>query len=188
MDIGKPGEGGAKKTMSLEISLFTEPGELITWLKEHEPNVNLSPVEAGILLDYLEGHDFAIGTDGTGNLFRKDIAEEQGDTEAYSIDDVINCVCEWNYELILDADMKRNNPKDFIDFSNEQSRYQKLKTDEMLLDKMFDRTKYGKDCEEMGKKLAEEFIANLARSKDVSACVETISKEIKTYGTGNRGR
>lgn len=174
--------------MSLEISQLTEPGELVKWLKENEPNVNLSPVEAGILLDYLEGHDFAIGTDGTGRLFRQDIAEEQGDIEEYTIEDVINDVCEWNYELILDADMKRNNPKDFIDFSNEQSRYQKLKTDEMLLDKMFDRTSYGKSCEEKAKELAEKFIASLSQSKDVFACVETISGEIKAYSTGNRGR
>ena len=45
------------------------------------------------------------------------MAEENGEIEPYPIDDVIDTVCEWNYELILDADAHRNDPKDFKDYS-----------------------------------------------------------------------
>ena len=37
-----------------------------------------------------------------------------------------------NYELILDADAKRHNPKDFIEFTSEQNRYESLKKEECL--------------------------------------------------------
>ena len=37
----------------------------------------------------------------------RDVAEENGEIEPYPIDDVIDIVCEWNYELILDAEAHR---------------------------------------------------------------------------------
>ena len=43
----------------------------------------------------------------------RDVAEENGEIEPYPIDDVIDIVCEWNYELILDAEAHRSDPKDF---------------------------------------------------------------------------
>ena len=43
-------------------------------------------------------------------MYRQDIAEENGEIEPYSIDDVIDIVCEWNYELILDAEAHRSDP------------------------------------------------------------------------------
>ena len=51
----------------------------------------------------MEGHDYAIGIDSDGKMYRQDVAEENGEIEPYPIDDVIDTVCEWNYELILDA-------------------------------------------------------------------------------------
>ena len=66
--------------------------------------------DAAILLNYMEGHDYAIGIDSDGKMYRQDVAEENGEIEPYSIDDVIDTVCEWNYELILDADAHRNDP------------------------------------------------------------------------------
>lgn len=49
----------------------------------------------------MEGHDYAIGIDSDGKMYRQDVAEENGEIEPYPIDDVIDTVCEWNYELIL---------------------------------------------------------------------------------------
>ncbi len=63
-------------------------------------------------------------------MYRQDIAEENGEIEPYLIDDVIDIVCEWNYELILDAEAHRNDPKDFNDYSEFQSKYDSLKADE----------------------------------------------------------
>ena len=43
-------------------------------------------------------------------------------------------VCVWNYELILDADAHRNDPKDFKDYSEYQDKDDSLKADEKRLD------------------------------------------------------
>lgn len=174
--------------MDMEISLFTKPEELLEWVEKHNNSVGMDLDGAAILMEYLEGHDYAIGVNANEELVRKDIAEEGGEIELYSIDDLIDCVCEWNYELILEADMRRNNPCDFIDFSNEQSRYDKYKRDEAVLDAMFDRTTHGKKCEELGRMLAEAFVERLNHSSDMEKEATTIAKEIKSYSTGNRGR
>ncbi len=93
-----------------------------------------------------------------------------------------------NYELILDADAKRHNPKDFIEFTSEQNRYESLKKEEFCLDRMFDRTVYGKEIEELAVKLADEFISKLNQSNDVEKSVAAVSEEVRQYSTDNRGR
>ncbi len=75
-----------------------------------------------------------------GKMYRQDVAEENGEIEPYPIDDVIDTVCEWNYELILDADAHRNDPKDFKDYSEYQDKYDSLKADEKRLDRLFEKT------------------------------------------------
>lgn len=174
--------------MDAEVTLFTKPEELVAWLDDNDILMGIGVEDAQILLNYMEGHDYAIGTDAAGKMIRKDIAEDKGEIDEYSIDEVIDIVCEWNYELILDADMRRNNPDNFIDFVNAQNRYERLKEEEKKLDIMFDKTKYGKECEELGKRLADEFIARLNQNKDISECVATVSEGIQQYHTGNRGR
>lgn len=174
--------------MGREVTLFTKPEELIAWLDDNDLLMGLSENEAEILLNYMEGHDYAIGTDAAGKMVRRDIAEENGEVEAFSIDDVIDTVCNWNYELILEADSKRNNPTDFIDFANEQSRYERLKADEQVLDKLFDKTIYGQRIADLGKQMAEQFIENLKKNKDISEGVAVVAEQVRQYSTGNRGR
>lgn len=174
--------------MDREVTLFTKPEELIAWLDDNDLLMGLSENEAKILLDYMEGHDYAIGCDAAGKMVRKDIAEENGEVEDFSIDEVIDAVCNWNYELILEADSKRNNPKDFVDFSNEQSRYERLKSDEQVLDRLFDKTIYGQQIADLGRQIAEEFIKNLKQNKDISESAAIVAEEVRQYSTGNRGR
>ena len=89
--------------MDAEVTLFTKPEELIAWADTFDILLNPSIEDAAILLNYMEGHDYAIGIDSDGKMYRQDVAEENGEIEPYPIDDVIDTVCEWNYELILDA-------------------------------------------------------------------------------------
>ena len=96
--------------MDAEVTLFTKPEELIAWADTFDILLNPSIEDAAILLNYMEGHDYAIGIDSDGKMYRQDVAEENGEIEPYPIDDVIDTVCEWNYELILDADAHRNDP------------------------------------------------------------------------------
>ena len=69
---------------------------MIQWIQEGELPFDISVEDAEILLGYLEGHDYAIGQDEVGVLYRKDVAEEHGEIEVYSMDEVIDVVCQWN--------------------------------------------------------------------------------------------
>ena len=80
-----------------------------------------------------------------------------------------------NYEFILDIDAERQNARDMIEFGNMQSRYDNLKSEEQVLDKLFDQTKYGKQVEELAVKLADELITNLSQGKDISDTVQNIT-------------
>ena len=109
--------------MDAEVTLFSKPEELIAWADTFDILLNPSIEDAAILLNYMEGHDYAIGIDSDGKMYRQDVAEENGEIEPYPIDDVIDTVCEWNYELILDAEAHRSDPKDFKDYSEFQDKY-----------------------------------------------------------------
>ena len=174
--------------MDMEITLFSKPEELIAWADTFDILLNPSLEDAAILLNYMEGHDYAIGIDSDGKMYRQDIAEENGEIELYPIDDVIDTVCEWNYELILDADAHRADPKDFQDYSEYQKKYESLKADEKRLDRLFDKTCYGKEIIEVATKLADRVISQLGNKEDLEKAAVTVAEGVKEYSTGKRGR
>ncbi len=165
--------------MAKEENLITEPQELMKWMSEHDVLMDVSVEDIQLLLNYLDGHDYAIGTDKEGNLVRIDVAVDDGECIEYSLDEFIDLVCEWNYELILEADERRNNPKDMLDFSNAQSKYESLKKDEVALDLMFEQTKYGKDISEMADKIAGQIIDLFGRCADEA--VSIVVDGVKEY-------
>lgn len=174
--------------MDMEITLFSKPEELIAWADTFDILLNPSIEDAAILLNYMEGHDYAIGVDSDGKMYRQDIAEENGEIELYPIDDVIDTVCEWNYELILDADAHRADPKDFQDYSEYQKKYESLKADEKRLDRLFDKTCYGKEIIEVATKLADRVISQLGNKEKLEKATVTVAEGVKEYSTGKRGR
>lgn len=174
--------------MDMEITLFSKPEELIAWADTFDILLNPSIEDAAILLNYMEGHDYAIGIDSDGKMYRQDIAEENGEIELYPIDDVIDTVCEWNYELILDADAHRADPKDFQDYSEYQKKYESLKDDEKRLDRLFDKTCYGKEIIEVATKLADRVISQLGNKENLEKAAVTVAEGVKEYSTGKRGR
>ena len=121
-------------------------------------------------------------------LFDVDYIDDNGEIEPYPIDDVIDTVCEWNYELILDADAHRNDPKDFKDYSEFQDKYDSLKADEKRLDRLFEKTCYAKEIDEMAAALVESFISHLSSRDDLEKAAVTVAEGIKGYSTGKRGR
>lgn len=121
-------------------------------------------------------------------LFDVDYIDDNGEIEPYPIDDVIDTVCEWNYELILDADAHRNDPKDFKDYSEYQDKYDSLKADEKRLDRLFEKTCYAKEIDEMAAALVESFISHLSSRDDLEKAAVTVAEGIKDYSTGKRGR
>jgi hypothetical protein len=144
--------------------------------------------EAEMLLGYMEGHDYVIGF-SEGKLYRGDMDEVPGEIiwDDFSVDDLIDSVCEWNYELILDMDAERQNPKDMVDFANKQSRYERLKQDEAVLDKLFDQTKYRVGIDKLAEELANHFIDNLRRN-GVEQSVNELVSGIRQPVTGGRSR
>lgn len=74
--------------MDAEVTLFSRPEELIAWADTFDILLNPSIEDAAILLNYMEGHDYAIGIDSDGKMYRQDVAEENGEIEPYPIDDV----------------------------------------------------------------------------------------------------
>ena len=45
----------------------------------------------------MEGHDYAIGIDSDGKMYRQDVAEENGEIEPYPIDDVIDTAVSYTH-------------------------------------------------------------------------------------------
>ena len=133
--------------------IFTKAEELIEWLDENDLLMNLTDQESGVLLSYMEGHGYDFGV-RENRLVRVDTTETENVVEDYSIDDVIDAVFDWNYELLTEADKERKNPKNFIDFCKKQERYESLLEDERIIEKMFDRTVYGKAIASAFKKVS----------------------------------
>lgn len=153
--------------------------ELLKYQKDFNTGFSFTDKEAEIILDYMEGHDYVLGQI-EGDLYRGDLCDKPDETmwEEFPMDDVIDSVCEWNYEFILDMDAERQNARDMIDFGNKQNRYDTLKQQEQILDKLFDQTKYAVVIEKTAEKLANEFLANLSKGKDMDAAVKDLTSVI----------
>lgn len=162
--------------MTEDITTFQKPEDLCMWLRMNGSEVMVEEREAALLFRYMEGHDYRLGLD-KNELVRQHIAEENGEIVPYSIDEVIDIVCEWNYELIEHATNGMANPDDFIDFCNYKETYDLLKEDEVLLDKMFARTLYGRELE-------KRIIDTIAKTDSVPTDITAIP--IQQEEKGNR--
>ena len=167
-------------TVDVSITEIKQPEELLAFMRDNAINIAMTDKEAEMLLGYMEGHDYVVGF-AEGKLYRGDLDDVPGEIvwdDDFSVDDLIDTVCEWNYELILDMDAERQNPKDMIDFSNKQSKYESLKRDEAILDRLFDQTKYSAGIDKMAEELANQFIQNL-NQKGLNSSVEKLVSDIK---------
>lgn len=165
--------------MSKEVELITKPEELMKWMAAHDVLIDLSTEDITLLLDYLEGHDYGLGTDKNDELIRIDLAPKEMEYDEYSVDDLIDQVCEWNYELLLDADAKRNAPKDMLDFTREQNRYEAYKEQESILDRMFEQTKYARHIETVANVIVNEVLERCGN--DPEKIATAIKGEIKQF-------
>ena len=80
-----------------------KPEQLTAWLEEEDILFRLSLKEAEIILGYLEGSGYSLEA-GDGTLF---LCDDVNDTsERTGIDDIVDLVCEKNYELIEQTAVK----------------------------------------------------------------------------------
>lgn len=187
--ITEPGEGEVRELTTVE--------EFLRYQREQEPQIVLNDKEADLILGYMEGHDYVLGAK-EGQLLRGDLAQADNMIcwEVYSMDDAIDAVCEWNYELILDADAKRNHPNDFLDFTNAQVWYDGLKAEEVVLDRLFEKTKYFADIQEAAERLAGGLMESLGLTdkgeipddSGIGQAVAVMADQIREYGRGGRSR
>lgn len=165
--------------MTREIELITTPQELQKWMSDSNVQMEFSSDDLEILLGYLEGHGYALAKDTNNQLVRVDMESDEMEVDDYTLDDAIDQACDWNYSLILEADENRNNPKNMIDFANEQSRYEKYKQDEEILDKMFEQTKYMPPIEALARKIATEVLETYELG--VEKVVQTVTEQIRGF-------
>ena len=176
-------------TGDVSITEIRQPEELLAFIKDNAISIVMTDKEAEMLLGYMEGHDYVVGF-AEGRLYRGDLDDVPGEIvwdDDFSVDDLIDTVCEWNYELILDMDAERQNPKDMVDFSNKQSKYESLKQEEAILDKLFDQTKYRAGIEKLAEELANQFIQNL-NQKGLDNSVKELVSDIRQPHVVGRGR
>lgn len=165
--------------MTREIELITTPQELQKWMSDSNVQMEFSSDDLEILLGYLEGHGYALAKDTNNQLVRVDMESDEMEVDEYTLDDAIDQVCGWNYSLILEADENRNNPKNMIDFANEQARYEKYKQDEEILDKMFEQTKFMPPIEALARKIAAEVLETYELG--VEKVVQTVTEQIRGF-------
>ena len=84
--------------------------ELLITINILQSEIRLSAEDAKVILGYMQGHDFMLVLD-VGQLVRVDISEEQGSKVPYTMDEVIDLVCEWKYEQLEKAREAVENPK-----------------------------------------------------------------------------
>jgi hypothetical protein len=165
--------------MTREIELITTPQELQNWMSDNDVQMEFSSDDLEILLGYLEGHGYALAKDTNNQLVRVDMESDEMEVDEYTLDDAIDQACDWNYSLILEADENRNNPKNMIDFANEQARYEKYKRDEEILDKMFEQTKFMPPIEALARKIAAEVLETYELG--VEKVVQTVTDQIRGF-------
>lgn len=142
--------------MAKKMMIDTEEG-LMTWCKSTGSTVRLQRRGAKIIFDYLSGHDKKLSTNPEGELYMND---EHG-TEKTTLDDVVDLVCEWNYEALCDARERKENPNDFLDYCRICTLERTLEEHKFILDRVFKQTVYGRDVSTIAHKLALEMMKEM---------------------------
>ena len=142
--------------MAKMMMIDTEEG-LMTWCKSTGSEVRLQKRGAKIILDYLSGHGKMLSTNPEGELYLND----EHVTEKTTLDDVVDLVCEWNYEALSDTRERKENPDDFLDYCRSCSLEQTLEEHKFILDRIFKQTVYGKDVQTIAHKLALEMMKEM---------------------------
>lgn len=122
-----------------------KPEHLTAWLNEERIPFQLSLKEAEIILGYLEGSAYSLETED-GILFLCDDVEEN--REETEIDDVVQKVCETNYELIEETAAKIMEAEIDEDTRQEEASLARLMEDEKALALVFLQTRFQKELEQ----------------------------------------
>lgn len=135
--------------------------------------------EADVLLGYVEGHGYALaGKDG--RLYRGDICGQPEKTswEEYDIEDLVDDANEWIFEMMQDSERLMDELESYDDYQLVSESYEAMRRDEKVLDGLFDRTKYGKELEDMAVCIADGIISSLSAGKDIDSAIGQLKEGI----------
>lgn len=154
--------------------------ELLKFMEENGISFPMDEKEADLVCGYMDGHGYVVGHKD-GQLCRGDLCAETDRTvwEETTIDDLVDCAAEFNYELLQEARAFMEKPGNFTDFVFQHSRYEDLCADEKVLDAMFDRTKHAVMIERAAQSLAEQLIQSLQSKGDIDGAVKELVQGIK---------
>lgn len=156
---------------------FRNGKALSIFLKE---TFSITDAEGDKLLGYLKEHQYLLGGKD-GVLYRGEQNKESDEVrwEPYAIEDVINDACDYNFDTILQVTQDLMDSEDPKEREQMSARLNRLCSDEVLLDKLFDRTKYGKEIEGLAHILAEELIRDMESKGGIDGAVKKMTDAIK---------
>ena len=147
---------------------------LLDFIKGREKHLQISLEEAMTALRYVEGHGYEIGHKEEEILCCDHGKGEVYEWEPYSIDDLINDAYDFNDAMIRQTIEGLHQAEDDQTYEELNVRLEQLRKDEEILDKAYDRTKYGIQLERLAKQLAEQCILVVKRGR----CLEEIDREL----------
>lgn len=159
---------------------FVKASELTAFIDRNGISLQMTEQEAEILLGYMDGHGCMIGHKGE-EIMCMDmcVGEREQAWKSYSLDDAINDACNCNYDMILQAQQELESTDKFDEYEQVNTRLNSLRKDEKVLDVLFDRTKYGKEVEQLGKQLADDFIRDMQSKGGIDGAIERMTEAIK---------
>lgn len=151
------------------------PGELFSFVREHTMHLQISLEEAEVAMGYLEGHGYTVGYKGEEIVCCDHSGKEDAGWKAYSVDDLINDAYNFNDEMIRQTIEGLEKADDDQTYDKLNAQLDQLRKDEEILDKAYDRTKYGIELEKLARQMAEQIIVTVQSATRI----EDIDQEIK---------
>lgn len=131
---------------------------LVTFCKSVNSPVKMNKKCAEVILANYASRDITLHTDKEGHLYETGIDGQEVST---TIDDVIDEVCEWNYEDIEAAKQALKRADDYIGKCRLNSQIEKLEKEARSLNYIFYQTKYGRNVEKLADRIAKDVMEQL---------------------------
>lgn len=169
-----------KEELAGEIVVFKEAPQLVEFMDQNDMLMHLSKEEAEMLLAYTATRAVQIGFRGE-EIVCCDLCSEgkMSDWKSYSIDDAVNDACDSNYDMIVQAEAEFISKLYTEEAEEIAEKIKNLHSDEAVLDSIFDRTKYGKEVEEVAHQLAQAMIEDMRSDGGLDAAIERMKKELE---------
>lgn len=141
------------------------------------PTFRMAVKEADTLIGYLDTHDYAVGHRENKGFFLRDV---NGEWKESSIDEVIDMVCDWNYDFIQITKVLL---EEYSGETNETLKYFYgiLLEEEKLLDGLFNHTKYGKKIHKLAEEIVKDVVQSSTQPRGLEDAVERVVEKIRKF-------